>query len=67
MFGNRKLPRPDLEQIIRDQARELEETRRALGMARASMAQAWAVVETLGANLPQTVARAVVQTIMGRI
>lgn len=67
MFGNRKPPRPDLEQIIRDQARDLEETRRALGLARASCAQAWAVVETLGKNLPQTVARAVVETIMGRV
>lgn len=66
MFTSRKPPRPDLEQIIRDQAREIEETRRALGLARANAAQAWGVVETLGRNLPLTVARAVLEMIMGK-
>lgn len=66
--------RADLVRIIaaQDRAliearRDLEEARRALGLARANAAQAWAVVETLGKNLPQTVARAVVQVIMGKV
>ena len=51
--------RADLAQTIRDQAREIEATRRELAHAKASCAQAWLVVETLGQNLPTAVARAV--------
>lgn len=66
MFDRFKPTRADLERTIAVQAREIELTRRDLAHAKASCAQAWLVIETLGQNLPTTVARAVLTMIMGR-
>lgn len=65
MFDRCKPTRVDLERTIAAQAREIELIRRDLAHAKANCAQAWLVIETLGQNLPTTVARAVLAAIMG--